>query len=363
MNIIVEGTQFDRVAWNPEPCKAGKMFYKLEDIKKVNIRDKKEITLRSPCRVDVGLIDFSPIQFTNSENFAKAGEMSFAGDQYTTVTVKLIDKSEIVVDSNRPMIVEHNALLMKQSTDYEGGFEIKTEDHGHKHIGLGSSSIMSETVMDAINRVLGEPLTFEEMKRLMGRNFLEEADSDKKMMFPGCTTTGSWNTIRNGGFTINSDTEMVFHADVPEEIRFVFGIPKIEVKGPEESDTDVRTYSWLRHNDRINAAKVCYWVVTEIMPTIVRGDWKAAGQTFYNYTLTGCKALLMTFYQCGLADVVFQLKATGVDGAFMSSAGPNVVAFCLSDESVQKAKDIFEKKDFRVVVIKPDNKGTIEVKR
>lgn len=362
MKIIVEGTQFDKLEWNPKPCRPGKMFYKLGDIKKVKIGERKEMTLRSPCRVDVGLIDFSPIQFTNDKNFAKAGEMSFAGDQYTTVTVKLIKEPKIKVDSSRPMIVEHNALLMKQSTDYKGGFEIKTKDHGYRHVGLGSSSIMSETVIEAINRLLGEPLTFREMKKLMGRNFLEEADSNKKMMFPGCTTTGSWNTIRNGGFTINSGTEMIFHADVPEEARFIFGIPKIEVKGPEESDTDVRTYSWLRHNDRINAAKVCYWVMTEIMPSIVRGDWKTAGQTFYNYTLTGCKSLLMLFYRCGLADTVFQLKAAGVEGAFMSSAGPNIVAFCFSKESKQRARDIFKKKDFRVIVVKPDNKGIVEVK-
>ena len=361
MKIIVEGTQFDKVEWNPEPCKPGKMFYRLKEIKRVKLGDKKEITLRSPCRVDVGLIDFSPIQFTNDKNFVKTGEMSFAGDQYTTVTVKLIDEPKITVDSRRPMIVEHIALLMKQSTDYEGGFNIITKDHNHSHVGLGSSSIMSETVMDAINRLLGEPLSFSEMKKLMGRNFLEEADSDKKMMFPGCTTTGSWNTIRNGGFTINFETEMIFHAKVPKDTSFVFAIPKIKVKGPEESDTDVKTYSWLRHNDRINAGKVCYWIITEIMPSITKGDWKKAGETFYNYTLTGCKALLMLFYQCGLSDIVFQLKMAGIEGAFMSSAGPNIVAFCLSEKSKQKAIDIFKNKNFNIVIVKPDNKGTVEL--
>ena len=97
------------------------------------------------------------------------------------------------------------------------------------------------------------------------------------------------------------------------------------------------------------------------MPSITKGDWKKAGETFYNYTLTGCKALLMLFYQCGLSDIVFQLKMAGIEGAFMSSAGPNIVAFCLSEKSKQKAIDIFKNKNFNIVIVKPDNKGTVEL--
>lgn len=356
-----EASHYDTVEWNPKLLRAGKMFYKPEKTGKVKIGNKKEIILRSPCRIDVGLIDFSALKYTDENNY-KAGEMSFAGDAYTWVKVKLIDKG-IKIKSERPEFIKHYALLIKQSTNYKGGFEIETKAHPYRHIGFGSSAIMAETTTYAINELLGKPFTFRELRKLVAYNFVEESDKDKKLLFPGASTGGSFNTIRRGGFVItSSECEEIFHGDIPENMRFVVGIPNVKVAGPEVSETDVKSMDWERHNERVNAAKSCLWILTEIMPYWVKGDYKKVGDAFYNYTLFGGKGLLMLFYRCDSQGILFELKEAGLEGGWMTSAGPGLVVYTQDKEKVEKAKRIFKRRKCKqIIIVKPNNKGITEV--
>jgi len=362
MRMEVEASHYDKIIWSPEPCVPGTMFYKPERIAKCNIGSREKITLQCPCRIDVGLIDYSALKFTDGDNDYKAGEMSFAGKAYTKVEVILTGEKDHI-ESERPLIVRHIIEMMKKVTDYKGGFIIKTVAHSYRHVGFGSSAIMSESVATAINILLGEPLTFWELRRLIAYNFVEEADSTKGLVFPGASTGGSFNTVTYGGFVItSSECEMIFRVQIPKEIRFVVGTPKIHVAGPEESDTDVNCMSWERHNERINAAKSAFWIITEVMPFAVQGNWKKVGNAFYNYTLFGGKAMQMLYYQASLADVLFQMKVNHIEGGWMTSAGPSLVAFTrTTDGTIKKAKNIFKERDFDVVVIKPDNRGMKEI--
>lgn len=304
----LEASHYDTIEWNPELLEPGKMFFKFPKIFKTEIGNKKEIIFRSPCRIDVGLLDFSALKFVD-ENDYKAGEMSFAGDVYTFVKVKLIKSPKIKIKSDRPQFVKHYALLIKQSTDYTGGFEIETKSHSYRHIGFGSSAIMAETIVFAINNLLGSPFTFEELRKLVAYNFVEESDTDKTKLFPGATTGGSFNTIRRGGFVItSSECEEIFHKPIPEKAYFVVGTPNVKVAGPEASEIDVNSMGWQRHNERINAAKSALWILTEVMPYWVKGDYKKVGKAFYNYTFFGGKAMSMLFFRCDVAGILFELK-------------------------------------------------------
>lgn len=358
MEMRMEASHYDFVTWKPEPCAPGAMFYKPEKVAVCNIGDLKEIIIQCPCRIDVGLIDYSALKFTDGDNDYKAGEMSFAGKAYTKVKVKLIT-GEDQITSQRTLIVKHVAEMMRTVTDYQGGFEVETMAHSYRHIGFGSSAMMAETTATAINTLLGQPLSFWELRKLIAYNFVEEADSAKGLVFPGASTGGSFNTAKYGGFVItSSECEMIFRVEIPEDVRFVVGTPRVVVKGPEESDTDVNCMSWERHNERINAAKSCLWILTEIMPFAVQGDWKRVGDAFYNYTLFGGKAMQMLYYQAALADTLFEMKAEHIEGGWMTSAGPSLVAFTrIGDGTIGKAKKIFKKRNFNVVMVKPDNDG------
>jgi len=362
MRMEVEASHYDRVVWSPEPCAPGTMFYKPEEIAKCNIGARDEMILQCPCRIDVGLIDYSALKFTDGHNDYKAGEMSFAANAYTKVKAGLI-RGEDLIKSERPLIVKHILEMVRQVTDYKGGFSIETVAHPYRHVGFGSSAIMSESTATAVNMLLGEPLSFRELRKLVAYNFVEEADSAKGLVFPGASTGGSFNTAKYGGFVItSSECEMIFRVEMPGDVRFVVGTPRVHVAGPEESDTDVNCMSWERHNERINAAKSALWIITEVMPFAVQGDWRRVGDAFYNYALFGGKAMQMLYYQAALADTLFQMKANHIEGGWMTSAGPSLVALTrTTDGTIEKAKGIFGERNFDVVVVEPDNHGIREI--
>jgi len=217
----LEASHYDNVEWNPVPIKPGTFINKPKKTYKSKLGKQREIILRSPCRIDVGLIDYSALKFTDKNDY-KAGEMSFACNEYTYVKVKLLDSEKIVINSDRSNMVKHYALLVKEVTNYTGGFEIKTIAPSYHHVGFGSSAVMAETTAMAINKLLGEPLTNRELRNLIAYNFVEESDNDKTKLFPGASTGGSFNTITNGGFVItSSECEKIFHEDIPEDMSWV----------------------------------------------------------------------------------------------------------------------------------------------
>lgn len=357
----IEASHYDTIAWNPKPLNPRKIFYKPKKIKKIKIGNKKEVILRSPCRIDVGLLDYSALKFTDKNDY-KAGEMSFACDAYTWVKVKLINNPKIIIKSERKLFVDHYARIIKKSTNYKGGFLIETKAHSYKHIGFGSSAILAETVAYAINEILGNPLSFRELRKIVAYNFVEESDNNKEKLFPGASTGGSFNTIKQGGFVItSSECESIFRASIPENAYFIVGTPDVKVAGPEASETDVNIMGWERHNERVNAAKSCLWILMEIMPYWLAGNYKRAGEAFYNYTFFGGKAMQMLFYRCDLSGILFELKEAGIEGGWMTSAGPSLVAFTLNEKKKDKAIKIFKRRKCKnIIVVRPDNKGIVE---
>ncbi len=51
--------------------------------------------------------------------------MVFACNKYLFVEVELSDNEDIIIESERKILVEHAAKLMKNATDYKGGFALK----------------------------------------------------------------------------------------------------------------------------------------------------------------------------------------------------------------------------------------------
>ena len=142
-----------------------------------------------------------------------------------------------------------------------------------------------ESVALAINKLLGEPLSIRDLRKLVAYNFAEESDTLKNCLVPGASTGGSFNTMYYGGFVITStETEKIFRVEVPEDVKFIVGIPKVRVKGPEESEVDINCLSWMRHNERFSSGKTSFWILTELLPACVQKDLKGMGNFFYNFT-------------------------------------------------------------------------------
>jgi len=365
--LIVEGSSWDKCVWDMTPFKPGKIFWMpKEKPGKITI-SRKKICLRAPCRIDVGVLDYCALRTTPTDGTPdyKAGEMSFAADKYTYVEVELLDKPEIIIDkgTKRELILRHVALLMKRATNYKGGFKIKAKSHKYRHVGFGSSAIMMEATAVAMNRLLGNPLELKDLRNLIAYNFAEESDTLEGYLVPGASTGGSFNTMYYGGFVITAaEAEMIFRMEVPEDVRFIIGIPKVKVAGPEESEVDINCLSWMRHNERFSAGKTSAWILMELLPACVQKDIKKMGQFFYNFTFFS-KLIPMLLYRNDSPGIIFELKENGIEGGWMTSAGPSLVAFTQDKTKVEKAKEIFKARKFDVVVLKPCNKGISEISR
>ena len=360
--IKVEAGHWDTMEWDMTSFKPGKIFWLPDNIGKINISDKKEISLKAPCRIDVGVLDYTALKTTGMPDY-KAGEMSFSANEYTYVTVKLLNKPGIIFEkeTKRRLLLTHIALLMKKVTGYRGGFEIKARSHRYHHVGFGSTAVLAEATAIAINRLLNEPIFVRDLRKLIAYNFAEESDTLKGYLVPGASTGGSFNTMYYGGFVItSSETEMIFRMEMPTNTRFIVGIPKVKVAGPETSEVDINCLSWMRHNERFSAGKTSAWILMELLPACVQKDLKKMGDFFYNFTFFS-KLIPMLLYRNDLPGIIFELKENGLEGAWMTSAGPGLVAFTQSSEKEEKAVKIFTKRGCKVVILKPDNVGIKEV--
>jgi len=360
--LVVEGGQWDRVTWDMAPFEPGKFFWRPSEVGPISIGSKKRINLRAPCRLDVGVLDYCALKTTGVPDY-KAGEMSFAADAYTLVEIELIENPGITFEeqTERRLLIEHVVRLMSDVVNYRGGVAIKARSHGHHHVGFGSSAVLAESVAVGMNRLLGEPLTLRDLRNLVAYNFAEESDRQPGLLVPGASTGGSFNTMYHGGFVITStECEMIFRMEMPEDTRFIVGVPQVKVAGPEGSEVDIDCLSWMRHNERFSAGKTSFWILTELLPACIQRDLRKMGAFFYNFALFS-KLIPALLYRCDIPGILLELKESGLEGGWMSSAGPGLVAFTQSEEKVQRAVAVFERRGCKTVVLKPDNVGITEL--
>jgi len=362
--ITVEAGHWDIMEWDVTPFKPGKIFWLPSNVAKINFSNEKAVSLRAPCRIDVGVLDYTALKTTGVLDY-KAGEMSFAANKYTYVTVELLNKSGIIFEkeTKRHLVLTHIVSLMKKATGYKGGVRIKTRSHKYHHVGFGSTAVLMETVAIAINKLLGDPLSVRKLRKLIAYNFAEESDILKGYLVPGASTGGSFNTMYYGGFVItSSETEMIFRMEMPMETKFIVGIPQVKVAGPEASEVDIKCLSWMRHNERFSAGKTSAWILMELLPACVQKNLKKMGNFFYNFTFFS-KLIPMLLYRNDLPGIILELKENGLEGAWMTSAGPGLVAFTQSEKGKKKAVEIFKKRRCKVVILRPDNIGIKEITR
>jgi beta-ribofuranosylaminobenzene 5'-phosphate synthase len=83
-------------------------------------------------------------------------------------------------------MILHLVAVLQKVTGYTGGFCITVVDHERKHVGLGSTGSVLTAVAHAMNAALGSPLTTEQLRLLVGYNYVEETATGE--VVPGFET-------------------------------------------------------------------------------------------------------------------------------------------------------------------------------
>jgi predicted sugar kinase len=120
---------------------------------------------------------------------------------------------------------------------------------------------------------------------------------------------------------------------------------------------DVKSLSWIRQIDRFAAAKVCYWILMDFIPALKQQDLKSMGDVIYNIMLCGPKGIpILTYHgSADLLDTILHLRKEGIEIAFISSAGPGLVA--ITKDKAEIAKKVFKSHKCKIIELEPDNEG------
>ena len=134
------------------------------------------------------------------------GGLGFAIQIYCEATVICTDR-DLIIDSPRQLLIQHLVAAFKSVTGYTGGFRITTSDHGREHIGLGSTCTTATAVVTAMNHATGCPLTPEDIRMVIGHNYVEETEENGKVAFGFETGVGSAASIYGPKYTTKATTQ------------------------------------------------------------------------------------------------------------------------------------------------------------
>jgi len=168
--MMIRGGDLDLVEYEFEPFAAGEQIRPLDIGRETTLRPQEgAVTVRAPARIHATVLDmnrFAPGQ-------PGGGGFGFAVKVYCTATAECTD-GDVEIDYDRVPIVRHIVEAFRATVGYRGGFRIAARDHQYKHVGLGSTGTILLAVCHAMNAAVGSPLTAEELRILVGRNFVED---------------------------------------------------------------------------------------------------------------------------------------------------------------------------------------------
>ncbi len=364
----IAGSEFDMVEMVLRPIGESELLWNdLDDVPRPARPEYDEITVRVPSRVNVHILDMTKLVPSGQSTLCDAGSISFGIDLRSQVRLVLRkDDDRIVVhdDENR-LILQHRLRILRTLTDYRGGFELWSRPNDYRHIGLGSTASLTCAASLAVNIALGSPFKDRELVRLDANNYVE-SDSAGEVLLPGQSTGASgWVASRGGLCVVASGNELVYRGEMPDDYRVIIGIPELKEivgrdsgKGIGDSDVEMPFLNKLRHYDRFNASKICYWTLMELIPAVAASDIEKFGDVVWDMVLTGSKGVptILAHGTYKPLDCLLALREAGVAAAFVSSVGPSIVTIA-SPDRIEATLAVFRSHGCNTIETSFDNHG------
>jgi len=139
-------------------------YYPLEPV-------KGKVVVRAPARIHLTVMDMNRF----APERPGGGGVGFAIRIYCSAEVECIP-SGLEIDYSREAIIRHFVEVFTKTVGYTGGFRIRAIDHQHAHVGLGSTSTVMIALATALNTAVGSPLSTDQLRRLIGNNYVEETE-------------------------------------------------------------------------------------------------------------------------------------------------------------------------------------------
>ncbi|HJJ90689.1 MAG TPA: GHMP kinase [Methanocorpusculum sp.] len=312
------------------------------------------IIARAPARIHLSVLDMNRF----SPGTPGGGGLGFAIQIYCEATVSCTEH-EIIIESSRRYLIEHLVAAFKKVTRYTGGFLIKTEDHGREHVGLGSTCTLATAVVTAMNEAIGCPLSKEDVRMIIGHNYVEETNEEGKVAFGFETGVGSAASLFGGMTFVGDQLTRIFNHSFAEGKNVFIAIPQIHAEnynaGLEEFTLLMNRARTLDYRDRELKA---YLLMMDMIPSLVQGNLKKMGDIMWEIEFRGSKRAEIQHHTFTLYSHMNTLRKADIEFVAMSSVGPSICI--VTEKSTTEVQRILSKLDLEIAVeTKVDNTGII----
>lgn len=279
-----------------------------------------------PSRLHASVLDMNRFE----PGSPGGGGIAFGVGLACRAKVSLTDGDTVESAGNRKLVARHFGFLFKELTGYRGGIEISTDDHGNRHMGLGSSIATTTAVATALNEALGRPLTLRDMRKTIAFNYCEEAPADPDMLVSGFETNLGAMVGLHGGMVVGSDAcELLYRIPLPEDMKAFLVLPALPAAQSSGDEEAVALLGRAREADRRSAREKAYIVLMDLLPAMIEGDFEKIGDAVYGLARMGSKEAEIKLHGddgAQIFETMARLRLMGSEIVCMSSVGPAVFA-------------------------------------
>jgi len=307
------------------------------------------VTVNAPARIHLTVLDmnrFSPAR-------PGGGGIGFAIQVYCSVSVECIAEG-LEIDYSRASLVKHFAGIFKKTVNYKGGFRIRARDHEHKHVGLGSTSTVMIALAKALNVATGSPLTDDQLRKLVGYNYVEETSDGR--IAPGFETGVGPAVSIHGGLAVTGDElALVYHHTFARDCNVFIVIPPTEISsaGDKEFDLLMNKARMLDYRDRELKS---YLVLMDMIPAIENDDLRRVGDIIWEIDFRGSKRAEVEHHSFEIYHYMSRLREAGFEFVGMSSVGPAIAV--ITERTEEDLESALKPMGLKIAIrTKIDNKG------
>ena len=312
---------------------------------------EEPITVRAPGRIHLTVLDMNRF----SPGHPGGGGLGFAIAVYAQATVRC-QASGYDIQYSRPAIIEHFLRLFSIVTGYTGGFSVQAQDHDYKHVGLGSTSTILIAVAAAVNQAVGSPLNRDQLRILIGNNYVEETEGG--LVAYGFETGVGPAVSSYGGMAVMGDELTLvyrheFAAD--KHVHIVIPPSSISSAGEEEFSLLMNKARTLDYRDREQKA---YCTLMDFIPALNAGDLIRMGDVMWEIEFRGSKRAEVEHHSFELYHYMNKLRKAGLEFVGMSSVGPSIAI--ITRKSASDIADILKSMDLKIAIsTRVDNEGLV----
>jgi len=137
----------------------------------------KRCNIKVPARVDTFLCHHDYFVNPPRPQVYPVNSINFSVNKFTEADVSIRNDGKIVIDASdkHQAIIEHAIKIMQKTLRIKTGFNVRAKNmHDISHGGLGSSAAIMAAVAQAVNILMGNVLSIENMTKLLAQNYGEE---------------------------------------------------------------------------------------------------------------------------------------------------------------------------------------------